>query len=131
MSDLAICPCCGTPVRGLSAFALKGLSLTPSQRTVLNTLVGRFPSAIHVETIAAALWGDNPNGGPETAENVIRVYICALNKKLAKSGYRIECTGQKMRALRRVSPIVHSTYPIDRESYRERLKPAPHMAFRA
>jgi hypothetical protein len=123
MNPLTVCPCCGQPVRGISASALAHLDVTESERAVLNAFVRRFPAAMHLDSLAQVLWGASPSGGPVTAENVMRVHIHNLNKKLAKSGFKIALAGKRMRALRRVSPIINTPPSVGDDFRAKSLNP--------
>lgn len=65
------------------AYREKGVKLRPTEVRLLFALRSRRIASHGM--IVDALWGDDPDGGPLCAEEVIRTYICNLRKK----GFRI------------------------------------------
>jgi hypothetical protein len=83
-----ICPCCHReiPGRELQVDAFTG---GPIMRRILQKLQAtRDP--VPVRTLADFVYADDPNGGPEGAENSIRTTICRMNKRLRSDGWQIK-----------------------------------------
>lgn len=62
---------------------------------MLALLRDAYPDAVPTRCVLEALYGDDPNGGPETANVVVANYI----RRLRKSGYDIP-RGGKLRGYR-------------------------------
>lgn len=57
-----------------------GVSLTPAEAVVLYALL-RHEHASH-ETLLQALYAEDPDGGPLSADDCIKVRVCLLRKKV-------------------------------------------------
>jgi hypothetical protein len=57
-------------------------ALTPQEAEVLLVMLLRSPEATTADVLIDALWGDDPDGGPSTAESDIRIFIGRLRAKL-------------------------------------------------
>lgn len=65
---------------------LKGKS-----RTILDSIVRSGKRGINCEQLVGIVYGDDPNGGPLTASNCLRVLIHNANKRhLRPVGYQIQ-----------------------------------------
>lgn len=67
--------------------ALRHLSLPPRERQVLDVLINAYPRPLSTRQIVDRVYGDDPSGGPETAENAVRVYMWRLRQKLETFGW--------------------------------------------
>jgi hypothetical protein len=74
------CPACGQVV------IPDGLRLPPTKRRIFEA-VQRRPG-ISADELRAAVWADDPNGGPEDRK-VIHVHVHQLNRLLAPLGIRV------------------------------------------
>lgn len=63
--------------------------LPPMQWQILGILRRREGALITYEAMIDALWGDDPDGGPDDATGRLRVHICNLRKALAGGDRRI------------------------------------------
>lgn len=63
--------------------------LAPILWRLLGVLSRREGALVTYENAIDALWGDDPNGGPDNASGRLRVHICNLRKALAGSDRRI------------------------------------------
>ena len=64
------------------------INLCPNEAGVL--LAAMFaPGIVRVGEIIDALWGDDPEGGPDSAEKAVHVYVCRLNQVLRGFGWEI------------------------------------------
>jgi hypothetical protein len=91
------CPHCGQPM------IPPGLSLPPIKQRILN-VVRRRPG-IDAESLRGAVWGDDPNGGPECRHGIY-VHVHQLNQRLAPLGIVIRApkgAGAGYRILPRVT----------------------------
>lgn len=55
--------------------------LTGRERQVLTCIASGRGAAVSSDTIISAIWGDDPEGGPLSADNLIKVMTCRLRKK--------------------------------------------------
>lgn len=85
------CPTCGQSVP--SEFELNGVHLTPMQKQILEIVRKAGKWGVSTELIRDRVYAEHPDGGPLTADNVIYVQICALNKKLSTLHKKIEPRG--------------------------------------
>ena len=74
------CPTCG------QALPPAGLALPKTKRRILDA-VQRRPG-IDAEALRAIVWGDDPNGGPESAK-CLHAHVWQLNEKLAPLGLAV------------------------------------------
>jgi hypothetical protein len=79
MASVQSCPTCGR------AYVTDGLELSPIRRRILN-LIERH-GEISSEVLHAAIWGSDPNGGPNM--KTLHVIIHGLNKQLASHGLAV------------------------------------------
>jgi len=87
-------------------FAARGVVLSPQQAVLLNALLGR-ERFVSYETLAEALWGDDPEGGPLDARGQIRAALSKLRRGIAAAAlpWRIEnCYGTGYRLRYREPP---------------------------
>lgn len=88
------CPVCEREMDGPpDVKALGYAQLAPQERTVLNALIKAYPRAIRIESIISALYGNDPNGGPDDPNQVIRVRIMQLRRLLPHYGWNIPKSG--------------------------------------
>jgi hypothetical protein len=76
-----LCECCGQPI-----VQEDDIVLTAMQRRIVK-LLKRRGSATGDE-LRDALWGDDPNGGPDSLSNLY-VHIFHLNRRLKPHGLRV------------------------------------------
>ena len=66
------------------------ISFTPSERVILERLIS---SDVTTQAqIFTLLWGNNADGGPDSAENLLRVHMYRIGKKLSRYGVLIDKT---------------------------------------
>lgn len=63
--------------------------LTPYEASTLLALASTRAHISKAELIDA-LYGDDPDGGPDFADSVVKVHICRLRRKLAPYGWKID-----------------------------------------
>lgn len=68
------------------------VQLTRLEWRFLALLAGAqsFGSPLYYPVAIEALWGDDPDGGPLTPGNVIKVVVCRLRKKIAPLNLSIQ-----------------------------------------
>lgn len=65
---------------------LNGVKLSSLQSTILDAVYRAGPHGITVARLADLIYSGDPNGGPLTALNSIRVTIYNMNKRLSEVG---------------------------------------------
>ncbi|NMG39826.1 hypothetical protein GRZ55_11280 [Chelativorans sp. ZYF759] len=91
-----ICPCCGSPIAKAAPIeALDAAALSPQERRVVVALAGIYPRSVERRALIDTLYFDDPNGGPECANNVLGMVLARLRKKLPSHGWTIpkNCAG--------------------------------------
>ncbi len=83
------CPCCGAEMHTPGLAALRHVSLPPNERRVLNELINVYPSHLSVRQLVDRVWALDPNGGPDTADNAISVYLHRMRPILLEFGWSI------------------------------------------
>ncbi|MFC3208124.1 helix-turn-helix domain-containing protein [Aquamicrobium soli] len=83
------CPTCGhelavMPLAGVSEIPLEGQA-----RAIADLLAKAYPKSVSRTAIWDALYGDDPNGGPDNPDAVINVRIYRLRKQLAPYGWTV------------------------------------------
>lgn len=63
--------------------------LTRNQQKIFNVLARAYPRRLSTDALIDALYADDPNGGPLTVLQVVRVQIMHMRKKLAPYGWTI------------------------------------------
>jgi hypothetical protein len=89
-----ICPCCGQEVQPkarLQAFVARR-SKAPLTGGVLRALM-RAKSPMHVADLVSVVYADDPDGGPDTAEQCIRIAVHRLRPQLLAIGWTIQRYG--------------------------------------
>ena len=104
-----VCPCCQHPIDGdrLPAMALKHVRFTYIQQRIVDALVEAWPRGLSKHALVEAAYFDDPNGGPDAAENTITTHICHIRTKLPRYGWYIpvNCGGQGNRARYRLEAL--------------------------
>lgn len=67
--------------------ALRHVKVRPVQRKVLDVLINSFPKDLSVRQIADRVYADDPNGGPDGAENCVSVYLNGIRKAVKPLGW--------------------------------------------
>jgi DNA-binding response OmpR family regulator len=83
------CPCCGQTLPSAYDVAAEAARLSHKQRALFNILAARNGRTVRHDFIHEVLWGDDPNGGPNDARNVLAVMVNHANSRLSAVGYRI------------------------------------------
>jgi hypothetical protein len=88
---------------------LAGLRLGRNEKRALESMIRAYPHAVTHEQMIATLYGDNPQGGPVNTDDVVRITVRRLCRKLTPYGWTIpmgERGGRGVRAERRLAPLV-------------------------
>jgi len=110
------CPYCETGkserqvVETWDFFHSYGVDLTRQQVRIMAELLSK-QGAVRTESIIGALWYDAPNGEPEYAENIIKVHISKVRKKIAEANMPFQIKpiwGIGYQAIREVRSAEHS-----------------------
>lgn len=87
------CPCCGqpTPAQLDPIKALAYIPMTNQERQLALVLAENLERYVSRALVIDALWGDDPDGGPNNIDNHISVLLWKLrrNKQLAAAGFRL------------------------------------------
>jgi DNA-binding winged helix-turn-helix (wHTH) protein len=88
-----LCPCCLRPLaEKLTARDFRFLEL-PGNASVagplLELLAAAWPRSISKQALIDHVYGDRPDGGPDTASDCIRMTIWNLRRRLAPFGWTI------------------------------------------
>lgn len=85
-----LCPCCQQPVaHHMPAKALADAKLSSSERRLVGAMSKAFPRSVTMSDLVNALYSNNPSGGPDNAENVVRTMLTSVRKKLPAYGWEI------------------------------------------
>jgi len=71
---------------------LSSINLTRTQQRIAN-LICASDNGISSDQLLNKLYAHRRDGGPLTAQTIIHVYVCKINKKLRPFGMRIHCRG--------------------------------------
>lgn len=90
---MAPCPCptCGQPMNAprVPLEALRLVEFGKRKRRLVAALADAYPRAVNGAALLDAVYGDDPNGGPEAADMALRVLVSQLRKKLVPMGWTI------------------------------------------
>jgi hypothetical protein len=86
------CPCCGAAhaARVDPAVIVAGIPLSALRRRLCEILLAQFGTFVATERLAAAMYADDPNGGPDDAAGVARQLVYKLRPGLLARGLALE-----------------------------------------
>lgn len=88
----ACCPTCGQALPS-AEIAVEGLlhlpTLTEQERRAVRLLIQTYPRPASRESLIDALWGDDPEGGPDDIAPRLRVVLHHIRRKIAAMGWMI------------------------------------------
>jgi len=84
-----VCECCGQILPDLFDEVAKSARLTRSEAAIFLAVAASNGRTVTHGGIISHMWGGDPDGGPMTADNLIKVFVHRLNKKLVGTGYRV------------------------------------------
>jgi DNA-binding winged helix-turn-helix (wHTH) protein len=89
-----LCPVCGQALpdtmRARALSIIECLRVQPQARMIGEMLADKMPLFVSCDALVELLWGDDPNGGPITAEAAVKVRISHLRRALIGSALRID-----------------------------------------
>jgi hypothetical protein len=80
--------------------ALRHVRVTPFQRKVLDVLINTYPRPMSARQLAARVYADDPNGGPEDSENCVSVYLFRIRKAIKPMGWTAGAAGNEQEGIR-------------------------------
>lgn len=84
------CPCCKQSVDKVDPTALGCfLHMSPQERVIYNELLRNFGQEVPADRIVGVLYKDDPNGGPNSARNVMNQQLVVLRKMVKPYGIDI------------------------------------------
>lgn len=85
------CPCCGFKEGTGNPFQIaRMLRLTRKERALFDIFANNFGRFISSSDIVGAMYADDPDGGPDTAENSLCVGMPKFKEKLRTRGLDID-----------------------------------------
>lgn len=89
MSDQK-CPCCGQALPGdMPMEALKDANLRPTARLIVDELIRIYPRGASGRQLADRVYALDPNGGPDSGDNVIAVHLTRARPVLRRLGWTV------------------------------------------
>lgn len=85
-----LCPCCDREMQspvGVKDLAYAGLA--PQEKIVLDALIKAHPKPATMRSLVSSLYDMASDGGPLNPEQVVRVRVLALRKRLMAFGWTI------------------------------------------
>lgn len=98
-----ICPTCKQPLQQSDELLIdvaagvaqrhgrRAVLARGNQVRILAALHGVYPGAMHKRRIIDAMYGDDPDGGPDRADDCLRTSIARMRMPLLTIGVRILC----------------------------------------
>lgn len=105
-----LCPCCMRPLEDGQTVDLKDLSevrMSKQHKVILAALIRAYPRSVTLGHLVDQLYSSDPNGGPVSAEMVLRVRLTELRKRLPEHGWAIpsNTSGKGNRGTYRLKPV--------------------------
>lgn len=84
------CPTCGHDLDAPPSVAsLASARLRPQDKIIVGVLAKAYPRAVRTSALVDALYSNDPNGGPEGPNQVIRARMTHLRKVLPTYGWTV------------------------------------------
>ena len=85
------CPTCGHEMVAAHAplESLSGAPLSKRERQIVDVLARAYPRDLDIQQLVCAMYSDDPAGGPDDPEGVIRVLVSRLRVLLPEYGWNI------------------------------------------
>lgn len=83
------CPTCGQTTAALPIARVLDAPLTRAERRMVEVLVQKYPTPIPITALVEAVYYDDASGGPDDPEQVVRVFIGRLRRKLPAYGWTV------------------------------------------
>jgi DNA-binding response OmpR family regulator len=85
-----ICPCCGQALNNRASLeSLASAPLAKLEHRIIDAMVRAYPRSVTRAGLVDVLYFDDPDGGPDSAENIVAVMMVRLRKKLPPYGWTI------------------------------------------
>lgn len=107
------CPTCGGHMSDEDVNILSQVSLSPQQKAILDRVLVSYPKQIPLSAIVSMLYSGDVNGGPDGADNNVRVQIVNVNKVLSSYGWRIVSINHQYRLLKEDSAEMAQLAKVD------------------
>lgn len=89
MSAPKVCECCGQPIVKADEAVITQAKLSPSERAFFRAVARGKGREVSLSAIHDAIWGANPNGGPDAADGIMRRHASIVRSKVAPFGFGI------------------------------------------
>lgn len=98
------------------------VDFTGGQLAVIEALSDAYPRRLSLRDLIDSVYQLDPNGGPTYAENVIRVHITKLRKKLPEHGWMIPSNraGRENVGFYRLEPVANDNVPAADRAAKDR-----------
>jgi hypothetical protein len=92
------------------ATELAAAPIPRGQKNIVDALTAIYPRRIYIDELVDNVYAFDPNGGPDGAQNVVRVQISRLRKHLPSFGWTIPQTNgqQGQRGFYRLAPVAEN-----------------------
>lgn len=100
------CPCCGGEMESTPEVTLDA-GLTPLELAIMTAMVSAYPRGLTRRQLANIVYSDDPNGGPDTAEKAMSVYLYYIRAKIKPLGWHVggrSGRGVRFLTMRRIDP---------------------------
>lgn len=89
------CPTChqSLPDHEIPVEMLAEFDFTPMEKVVLHALAAAYPKSLKTDQLIIALYGDDIDGGPVTADKIVHQFIYNLRRRLPKYGWQMPKQG--------------------------------------
>ena len=84
------CPCCGGFIGEAAPIEQVRESITPpAQRIIFDLLARSIGRAVHRDAIIELMYGGRSDGGPDTADHVVKAQVSQLRRRIEPFGWTI------------------------------------------
>lgn len=85
------CPTCRQPLADheIPVEMLAEFDFTPKEKVMLRALAAAYPKSLSTDQIIAALYGNDIDGGPVTADRIVHQFACRMRRRLPEFGWQI------------------------------------------
>ena len=88
------CPTCGQkmPTAKVTVEMLRDIRYGPTERRIMEVLIGSYPRRRATHAIALDAWDDHPAEEPASSPDIVRRMVMELRKRIAPFGWTIHNT---------------------------------------
>jgi len=85
----ACCPTCGQEI--IDPIEMEGLldRFSRNRRKIIRCLIRAYPRPVTIKALVEFVYGDDPNGGPDTPENVLQSTMTHMRPIMRDMGWEI------------------------------------------